>query len=118
MKLRRNFVLLLAASFLVLLFIPQTARATSVNCPVEPKTGVPIVSGEVYAGANCTLNTPSDVDGFVFNANSGDIYQVLVGFSSGTQNFCLTLYDPNGKQVFSACSGIGEGGYPYVQADV
>jgi hypothetical protein len=41
-----------------------------------------------------------------------------VGDSSGNQNFCLTLYDPNGKTVFFGCSGIGQGGYPYVQADV
>jgi hypothetical protein len=100
-----------------LLLTPHASLAASANCPVEPKTGVPIASGDVYAGTNCTINTPADVDSFVFNANSGDEWQIVVGFSSGTQNVCLSLYNPSAVEVFSGCSGIGEGGNPSVVAD-
>jgi hypothetical protein len=118
MRTSRNFAWPLAAVLFGLTLLPTPARAKSADCPVEPKTGVPLVSGDVYAGANCTLNSPTDVDGFTFNANSGDIYQVIVGISGGDQNVCMKLIDPNGMQIFAGCSGVGGGGFPYVLDDV
>jgi hypothetical protein len=107
MRVSTKFALPLAASLLGFLLVPRAAMAQVANCPPEPATNVPIASGDVYAGSNCTLNTPGDVDSFVFKGNSGDIWQAVVGINSGNTNVCLTLYDPTLKQIFSGCSSIG-----------
>jgi hypothetical protein len=107
MRSSTKFALPLAALLFVLLLVPQAALAGSANCPVEPATNVPIASGDVYAGSNCTLNTTGDVDSFVFKANSGDTWQLVAGINGGVYtdpDICLTLFDPNAKQVFSGCS--------------
>ena len=97
MRVSTNFALLLATLFFGLLLVPRAtlAQAHIANCPKEPITGVPIASGYVYAGSNCILNGPGDVDGFVFSANDGETYQLALGWQGGGQNPCLTLYDPN-----------------------
>jgi len=56
---------------------------------------VPIASGNTFAGANCVLNTPGDIDGFTFSANAGNTYQFVLGYQGGFTNVCLTLLDPN-----------------------
>jgi len=67
---------------------------------------VPIASGNVFAGANCVLSTPGDVDSFRFSANNGDTYQLVAAMASGgyPQNICLQLLDPNAKSIYSGCS--------------
>jgi len=100
MNVLTRFVLPLAAVIFGLLLAPRAAQAQAVNCPVEPKTNVPIVSGEVYAGTNCVLHTPGDVDTFVFNGKSGDTWQLAAAYQGGQSNICMTLYDPNGKIIF------------------
>jgi hypothetical protein len=101
----------LALLFFASLLIPQSAVAVSMDCPVEPKPDVPISSGDVFAGPNCTLNTTADVDSFVLAANSGDIYRFTVGINTdpGMANLCLTLYSPSAVLMFSACSDIADG---------
>lgn len=93
-------VSLLAASLLPLLLVPQAVRAATADCPVEPKSGQAIASGEVYAGTNCTLHTPGDVDSFVFTADAGQTWQIVVGYQGGQSDVCFILYDPANKQVF------------------
>jgi hypothetical protein len=108
MKLTRNFVLPLAALFFGLLLIPRSALAGTADCPSEPKQNVPIASGDLFAGTNCTLNTPGDVDSFVFSANSGDVYSFFAGINTGSQNMCLTLYNPSAAQIFSGCTNLAD----------
>jgi len=86
----------------VLLLIPTAALASAMDCPKEPATNVPIVSGDVYAGIRCTLKTPGDNDSFVFGGNSGDTWQIVASHVAPANNnsVCLTLYDPNFSIVF------------------
>jgi len=108
------FRVLPAALFLTILLAPQAALAKAINCPKEPKANVPIASGEVYAGTNCVLHTPGDVDSFVFSANGGDTYQIIVAFQGGYNGTCMALYDPNGNEIFpnpgnpNNCTGDGD----------
>src|SRR6266700_2391910 len=97
MRTSQKFVLSLAAVFFGLLLVPRAAVAQAhvANCPTEPQTGVPIASGNTFAGANCVLNTPGDIDGFTFSANAGNTYQFVLGYQGGFTNVCLTLLDPN-----------------------
>jgi hypothetical protein len=106
MRVSIHFALPVAAALFGLLLIPRPALAGTANCPTEPATNVPITSGDVYAGPNCVLNTPGDVDSFRFNANNGDTYQLVAAMASGAypQNICLQLLDPNAKSIFSGCS--------------
>jgi len=101
----------LALLFFGLLLVPQSAVAVTMDCPVEPKQGVPIASGYVYAGPNCTLYTTADVDSFVLAANSGDVYRFTVGINTdpGMGNICLILYSPSALLIFSACSNVVAG---------
>jgi hypothetical protein len=106
MKPTRNFVLPLAVLFFATLLVPRASAVGVANCPTEPKQGVPIASGDVYAGTNCTLNTTGDVDSFVFSANKGDIWHFLVSgnnvFDNGI-NICLALYSPSAVKIYSQC---------------
>lgn len=112
MKALCKFLLPLAALLFLFALAPQAAMAGSADCPVEPKSNVPIASGDVYGGANCILSTTGDVDSFVFTANAGDIYQLTAGgLSTNTQNICLALYDPSFAEIFSGCSAIGYPSY-------
>lgn len=98
--------------FALLLLISGAALAQGMNCPTEPASGTPIADGEIYIGANCTLTSPGDVDGFVFSGNSGDIYHIVLAINGAAQtNICFTLYDPNGHNIFSGCTNISFGGY-------
>ena len=109
MKLTRNFVLPLATLFFGLLLVPRASAVGVADCPTEPKQGVPIASGDVFAGANCTLKTTGDVDSFVFSANSGDIWHFLLSGYGGVYNVCLTLYGPSAVKIYYACSDTNEG---------
>jgi hypothetical protein len=111
MRVSTNFALPLSAVLFGLLLIPRAAlaQATVADCPNEPTQGVPIASGYVYAGANCRLNTPGDVDGFVFSANAGDTYQLTLGYQSGATNVCLQLYDPNSAPIIPKTCTSGNG---------
>jgi hypothetical protein len=95
----------LAAMLLIPMFliVPQAALAQAhvANCPTEPQQNYPIASGDAFAGSNCILNTPGDVDSFVFSANAGDTYQLALGYQGGGTNVCLTLYDPNSVKIIS-----------------
>ena len=77
------------------------------DCPVEPAQNVPVASGDVFAGTNCTLNATGEVDSFVFKAKSGDIWHLLAA-SNGVARYgigmCLALYDPNLAQVYGGCT--------------
>jgi hypothetical protein len=97
MRLSTNFALPVAAVLFGLLLVPRAALAQAhiADCPQEPQTNVTIASGDVYSGSNCTLYTPGDVDGFVFSANNGDTYQLVLGYQGGPTNVCLTLYNPD-----------------------
>ena len=100
MRVFRKFALPLAALLCTLLLVPQAAMATgATNCPKEP-TQTTIVSGEDYAGTNCVLYTPGDVDSFVFSASNGDTYQIIVAYQGGQNGTCMALYDPNGNKIF------------------
>jgi hypothetical protein len=104
MKLTRNFVLPLAALFFGLLLVPRASAVGVADCPPEPKQNVPIASGDVFAGTNCTLKLTTDIDSFVFSAKSGDIWHFLlsgnnVGFNG--VNICLTVYDPSEVKIIN-----------------
>jgi hypothetical protein len=106
----------ISAALFGLLFVPMAALAGAANCPVEPAQGVPIASGDVYAGTNCVLNTPGDVDSFQFRANKGDTYRLAAAEVNEVcnQDIGLTLYDPNQVQVFVGYSNSCGGGYSVV----
>ena len=97
MRVPTNFALSLAALLFGFLLVPRAALAQAhvADCPSEPQQNYPIASGDAFAGSNCTLYTPGDVDSFVFNANDGDTYQLALGYQGGATNVCLTLYNPN-----------------------
>jgi hypothetical protein len=99
MRVPTNFALSLAALlFGMLVLVPSSGWASMTkNCPTEPATNVPIVSGETYWGTNCATYTTGDVDSFVFNASAGDTWTVVLGLASSPvafQNTCLTIYAP------------------------
>jgi hypothetical protein len=108
LKANTNLTLAAAALLFGLQIVPRIALAsTAANCPVEPHSGQPIASGNVYGGTNCTINTTGDIDSFVFTANAGETWQAVAagnGVPFNGINICLTLFDPNGKDVFSQCS--------------
>ncbi len=103
---RTRFGLILAAVAIAIVFMPSISLAGVKNCPTEP-TSTTIHSGDDYAGANCVLSTPGDVDSFVFSANAGDTWQAISAWQGGPGT-CMVLYDPNGKDLFASCTGAGE----------
>jgi len=114
MRISNKFALSLTALLFIFLLVPKAAMATgATNCPQEPSQTT-IVSGQNYAGANCVLYTPGDVDSFVFSANDGDTYQIIAAFQGGYNGTCLALYDPNGNKIFPTtsnpnnCTGDGD----------
>jgi hypothetical protein len=110
MRVSIHFALPVAAALFGLLLIPRAALAQAkvADCPTEPTQSVPIASGDVYAGANCTLYSPGDVDSFVFSANAGDTYQLTLGYQGGATPVCLTLYDPNSAIIIpQTCTSSG-----------
>jgi hypothetical protein len=112
MKKLTNFAIPLAVLLFGILLVPRASAVGVADCPTEPKQGVPITSGDVFAGTNCTLNLTTDVDGFVFSANSGDIWHFLVsgdGVTFGSVNVCLSLYSPTAVKVYSSCSNTDDG---------
>ena len=115
MRLSKNSLLALATVTLGVLLLPWAAVAqSSANCPAEPTTNVPIALGEVFFGSNCTLSTDGDIDSFTFAGTSGDTYELATGVNGGSNNICLTIYDPNLKKVFGpTCTSIGFPNYVY-----
>ena len=109
MRSSTKLALPLAAVLFVLLLVPQAALAWEKNCPKEPATNVPIATGDSYIGSNCTLYTAGDVDSFVFSANQGETWNLVLGAVNGkTNDICLTLYDPSFKIIFSGCTSGGD----------
>jgi len=119
MRASRNFALPLAVLFLMFLLNPRLALAGTANCPPEPKANVPIATGDIYEGANCTLKTTGDTDSFVFTGNKGETYQLATALNgSVAANICLTLYDPSFKIIYGPqCTGVGFGGPASVVQD-
>lgn len=108
MRVATKFSLNLASMLFGLMLVAPVALAGTTNCPVEPASNTPIATGAVLAGANCALYGPGDVDSFVFNANSGDTYQLILAINgAGPVNICLTLYSPSRTQIFSGCTSVG-----------
>ena len=103
-------ILALAGLLFTFLLTSQHALAIkSMNCPKEPATGTPIASGDVYSGSNCELYTADDVDSFVFNANKGDTWRIILAWLGSYPGTCMALYDPNGNNVYpTTCTGDGE----------
>jgi hypothetical protein len=102
-----RFALPVASLFFVLILMPGSGWASVTNCPVEPKQGVAISSGETYFGANCVLNSASDVDSFTFTASAGDVWSMATAITTGgyPNNICLQLYAPGSSTAqFSGCS--------------
>lgn len=107
----KSTIVALALTLAVCMLFPSAALAQGTNCPPEPASGTPIADGQIYIGANCTLTSPGDVDGFVFSGNNGDIYHIVTAINgSAPTNICLTLYDPNGHNIFSGCTNVEFGG--------
>ncbi len=94
-----RFCLILATVAIAIVFMPNISLGAVKNCPQEP-VSTSIVSGDDYAGANCVLYTPGDVDSFVFSANAGDTWQIILAYQGGSPNTCMVLYDPNSKPIF------------------
>jgi len=100
--------------FALLLLLPSAALAQGTNCPPEPAQGTPIYDGEVYFGSNCNLYSPGDVDSFTFDASSGETYHLALGINGAAPvNICMTLYDPDFKNIFSGCTSVGYPNYRY-----
>lgn len=114
MPVATRFTFTLTTILLGILLVAPAALAQGMNCPPEPASGTPIYDGETYIGANCTLQSPGDVDGFVFTGNNGETYHTVLAINgSATTNICLKLYDPNGSNIFSRCTSIGYPNYVY-----
>ncbi len=81
--------------------------------PPEPVSGYFIADGQIYIGSNCTLLSPGDVDGFVFDGNNGETYHIILAINGAVPtNICMTIYDPNAHSIFSGCTNGG--GHPAV----
>ena len=103
----KSAIVALALTLAVCLLFPSAALAQGTNCPPEPAQDTPIADGEVYIGSNCTLQSPGDVDSFIFTASSGQTYHLALGINgSAPVNICLTLYDPNERNIFSGCTNV------------
>ena len=117
MKKLTNFALPLAALLFGILFVPKAALAQDKDCPKEP-TQTTITTGEVFSGANCTLNAVGDIDSFVFSGTEGQTYQLALGLVGAiNSNICLTLYDPNGNSIYSGCTAYNFGANAAVVVD-
>ena len=113
MRISINFRLLSVGLLVAVGFISTSAWATTTkNCPVEPKQGVPIASGNTYFGSNCVLNTAADLDTFQFTAAVGDTWSAVVAFgSSPAIDICMTVLDPSTAIIFSGCTLAHNGQY-------
>jgi hypothetical protein len=111
-----KFALPLALVLLGILLVPRLALAQTsnppINCPVEPAQNVPIASGNIFAGSNCVLHVPGDVDSFQFSANNGDTWRLVAAEVNEVCNedIGLALYDPNmvliyGPGYTNSCGG-------------
>ena len=96
-----------ALLFALLLLLSSAALAQGTNCPPEPAQNTPIYDGQTYIGSNCNLYSPGDVDSFIFDGTSGETYHLALGINGAAPtNICMTLYDPNFKNIFSQCTNI------------
>jgi hypothetical protein len=111
MRSSTHFALPLAALLFILLLVPRSALATgATNCPKEP-TRTTIADGEVFSGSNCNIYTSGDIDEFVFNANSGETYQLALAVTGYVyDNACLDLYDPNQTLIKQVCTSGSNAG--------
>ena len=106
----KSTIVALALTLAVCLLLPSLALAQGTNCPPEPAQNTPIADGEVYIGSNCTLYSPGDVDSFTFDASSGQTYHLALGINGAAPvNICMTLYDPNERNIFSGCTNTVTG---------
>jgi hypothetical protein len=106
-----------ASLLLGILLTTNAAVAQDRDCPKEP-TQTTITTGEVFSGANCTLNAVGDIDSFVFSGTAGQTYQIGLGLVSAiNSNICLALYDPNGHSIFSGCTAYNFGANAAVVVD-
>jgi hypothetical protein len=93
--------------FALLFILSSAALAQGTNCPPEPAQNTPIYDGEVYIGSNCNLYSPGDVDSFIFDASTGETYHLALGINGAAPvDICMTLYDPNLKNIFSQCTDV------------
>lgn len=112
-KLKSTTVALTLTLAACLLF-PSAALAQGTNCPPEPAQDTPIADGQIYIGSNCNLYSPGDVDSFTFDASSGQTYHLALGINGASPvNICMTLYDPNEKNIFSGCTSINYPNFVY-----
>lgn len=103
----KSTIVALALMLAVCLLFPSAALAQGTNCPPEPVQGTPIYDGEIYIGANCTLTSPGDVDGFVFSGANGETYHIVLAINgSSTTDICMKLYNPSAMVIFSGCTDI------------
>jgi hypothetical protein len=106
----KSSIVALTLTLAVCLLFPSAALAQGTNCPPEPAQNTPIADGQVYIGANCTLSSPGDVDSFIFSASSGQTYHLALGINGAAPvNICMTLYDPNERNIFSGCTNTAYG---------
>jgi len=91
------------------------------DCPVEPKQGVPIASGDVFAGRQLP---PSINYGYrflcVYGKQRGHLAlsgRKATGAGAYGVDICLTLYNPSAAKVFSGCSNTFDGDSYAVMTD-
>ena len=96
MRVATNCSLFLFILLLGLVLVSPAVAGVTANCPVEPAPNTSIASGQSYAGSNCTLNSPTDVDSFVFSGVAGYTFHLAVAINGAApSNICLAIYDPS-----------------------
>lgn len=93
--------------FALLLLLSSAALAQGTNCPPEPAQNTSIYDGQIYIGSNCNLYSPGDVDSFIFDGSSGETYHLALAINGPAPvDICMTVYDPNFKNIFSGCTDV------------
>jgi len=99
--------------------VPRARAVGVADCPVEPKQGVPIASGDVSQAPTapqfnygyrflCVYGKQRDIWHFLVASNGAGAYGV---------DICLTLYNPSAAKVFSGCSNTFDGDSYAVMTD-
>jgi hypothetical protein len=71
-----------------------------------PPNGLEIGIDEAVAG---DIAEPTDSNAFTFKAVSTGEYQVSATLTGGSQNLCMTVYEPGGASAYSGCTNIAAG---------